>query len=97
MEDFVIQRIRSVIKSERVSISALSKMINMPQVTLNRQVSGESAMSLETFVAIMNYFPKVSLDWVIRGEGDMMNDMSSPSRGKFVVYVDEDGYLKLKR
>lgn len=100
MEEVVIQRIRSIIKSERISISALSKMIDMPQATLNRQISGESAMTLDTFISIMNCFPKVSLAWVLRGDGamtkgeDKANDTHTEK--KFVVYVDENGFLKLK-
>lgn len=100
MEKLVIQRIRSIIKSERISISALSKMIDMPQATLNRQISGESAMTLDTFISIMNCFPKVSLDWVLRGDGIMINGEDKANGNytekKFVVCVDKDGYLKLE-
>lgn len=100
MEEVVIQRIRSIIKSERISISALSKMIDMPQATLNRQISGESAMTLDTFISIMNCFPKVSLAWVLRGDGAMTKE-EGKSNGrcderKFVVCVDKNGFLKLE-
>lgn len=100
MEEIVIQRIRSIIKSERISISALSKMIDMPQATLNRQISGESAMTLETFISIMNCFPKVSLSWVLRGEGTIINGedkTNGKTERKFVVCVDGNGYLKLEK
>lgn len=100
MEDVIIQRIRSIIKSERISISALSKMIDMPQATLNRQISGESAMTLDTFISIMNCFPKVSLAWVLRGDGAMTKEEGKANgrcdERKFVVCVDKDGFLKLK-
>lgn len=98
MEDVVLQRIRSIIKQKRISINALSGMIGMPQVTLNRQMSGESSMTLDTFVSIMNKFPEVPLDWVIRGEGNMMkeNCVHEEETREFVVYVDENGFLKLK-
>ena len=99
MENSVIQRIRSIIKSERISISSLSKMIDVPQPTLNRQVSGESSMTLDVFVSIMNCFPKISLDWVLRGEGNMLKGTSSAncSEKEFVVCVDDEGFLKIKR
>lgn len=100
MKEVVIQRIRSIIKSERISISALSKMIDMPQATLNRQISGESAMTLDTFISIMNCFPKVSLTWVLRGEGIMINGEDKANgrcdKRKFVVCVDKNGFLKLE-
>ena len=98
MESTVNNRIRSILKRERLSILALSKMINMQQVTLNRQISGESSMTLETFISIMNCFPKVSLDWVLRGEGEMMKGgETTETRQELVIYVEEDGTLKLKR
>ena len=98
MENSVIQRIRCIIKSERISISSLSKMIDVPQPTLHRQVSGESSMTLDVFVSIMNCFPKVSLDWVLRGKGEMLNNSISNSIEKeFVIRVDNEGYLKIKR
>lgn len=100
MEEVVIQRIRSIIKSERISISALSKMIDMPQATLNRQISGESAMTLDTFISIMNCFPKVSLSWVLRGDGAMTKEEDKANvrcdERKFVVCVDKNGFLKLE-
>ena len=84
---------------ERLSILALSKMINIPNVTLNRQISGESSMTLDTFISIMEKFPDISLDWVIRGEGSMSKAENSPrlEAKEFVIYVEEDGTLKLKR
>lgn len=99
MESTVNNRIRSILKRERLSILALSKMINMQQVTLNRQISGESSMTLETFISIMNCFPKVSLDWILRGEGEMIKGSNSTgtTNSEFVVYADENGFLKLKR
>ena len=99
MENSVVQRIRIILKQKRMSINSLSGIIGMQQVTLNRQVSGESSMTLDTFVLIMNEFPDVSLDWVIRGEGDMVKKKfyENASEKEFVVCVDENGFLKLKR
>lgn len=100
MENSVIQRIRSIIKSERISISSLSKMINVPQPTLNRQVSGESSMTLDVFMSIMNCFPKVSLDWVLRGEGAMIKGESVsdglPKSFDAKIEIGDDGCLKIK-
>lgn len=97
MEEVVIQRIRSIIKSERISISALSKMIDMPQATLNRQISGESAMTLDTFISIMNCFPKVSLTWVLRGDGEMMKGTNYiPKSFDAKIEIDNEGCLKIK-
>lgn len=46
MESLVAQRIKSVFESKPISISAFSKMIGMQQVTCNRQIRGDQAVSL---------------------------------------------------
>lgn len=75
-------------------------MIDMPQATLNRQISGESAMTLGTFISIMNCFPKVSLAWVLRGDGAMIKEEGEANgkcnERKFVVCVDKNGFLRLE-
>ena len=46
MEITVCQRIKSVLESKQISISAFSKMIGMQQVTCNRQIRGDQSVSL---------------------------------------------------
>lgn len=46
MESVINQRIKSVLEDRQISISAFSKMIGMQQVTCNRQIRGDQAVSL---------------------------------------------------
>lgn len=68
MEDTVLQRIKSLINSEGISITSLSKSIGIPQPTLNRQINGESSMNLITINSLLNYYKDVSAEWIMRGE-----------------------------
>jgi len=100
MKEVVLQRIASVLANKKMSITALSKLISVPQPTLNRQISGESAMTLDILYSILNYFTDVSAEWLLRGEGEMIKGdvvvKEKPAANKFVVYVDENGFLKMK-
>ena len=86
-----------------LSITALSKRIGIAQQTLNRQIVGENAMSLTTVEAILSCFPEISAEWLLRGDGSMFKNENaiksneSFSEKEFVVIVDENGFLKLKK
>lgn len=98
MENAVIQRLKKVIEQKRLSVTALGKTIGIHPSTLNRQFNGESAMTLGTVDAFLQYFNDISAEWLLRGEGEMIKGHSSSlSEKEFVVYVTEDGTLKIKR
>ena len=74
MERGINQRVRSMLKQKGISITALSKVINIPQATLNRQISGESSMTANVIESILTYFEDVSAEWLLRGKGKMLLD-----------------------
>ena len=71
MEEFVYQRIKEVIENNGVSITKLSSELGLSQTTLNRQVTGVSALSSSVIEAILTYFPNLSAEWLLRGKGEM--------------------------
>lgn len=99
METAVIQRFKKVIEERHLSVTALGKLIGVHPSTLNRQFNGESAMTLSTIDAFLQYFGNVSAEWLLRGDGEMMKGEfhANTSEKEFVVCVDENGFLKLKQ
>lgn len=98
METTVIQRFKKVIEERHLSVTALGKLIGVHPSTLNRQFNGESAMTLSTIDAFLQYFGDVSAEWLLRGDGGMMKGAESARAGQeLVIYVEKDGTLKLKR
>ena len=94
----MIQRLKKVIEQRHLSVTALGKLIGVHPSTLNRQFNGESAMTLSTIDAFLQYFGEVSAEWLLRGEGEMMKGVESVKAcQELVIYVEEDGTLKLKR
>ena len=68
MESFVAQRIKSVLESKQISIAAFSKMIGMQQVTCNRQLRGDQAVSLGLIEGFLKEFDEISAEWLFRGK-----------------------------
>lgn len=71
MESIVNQRIKSVLEDRQISISAFSKMIGMQQVTCNRQIRGDQAVSLGLIEGFLEKFDDISAEWLLRGVGSM--------------------------
>ena len=68
MESVVNQRIKSVLESKQISIAAFSKMIGMQQVTCNRQLRGDQAVSLGLIEGFLKEFDEISAEWLFRGK-----------------------------
>ncbi len=77
MESLVAQRIRSVLESKQISIAAFSKMIGMQQVTCNRQLRGDQAVSLGLIEGFLKEFDQISAEWLFRGKGNRVVEDSS--------------------
>ena len=54
-----------------MSITALSKAINVPQPTLNRQINTDAPITLSNILLILSLFSDISAEWLLRGEGSM--------------------------
>lgn len=67
MESLVAQRIKSVLEAKQISISAFSKMIGMQQVTCNRQLRGDKAVSLGLIEGFLDESDEISAEWLLRG------------------------------
>lgn len=71
MEVTIYQRIMSILENKQLSVNALSKMVNMSQTTLNTQLKGERTLSANVVAKVLETFPEVSSEWVMRGVGSM--------------------------
>lgn len=69
MEHIVAQRIKSVLEDNQMSIAAFAKKIGMQQVTCNRQIRGDQAVSLGLIEGFLKEFDNISAEWLLRGNG----------------------------
>lgn len=85
------QRIKSVLESKQISIAAFAKMIGMQQVTCNRQIRGDQAVSLGLIEGFLEKFEEISAEWLLRGKGSKV--VEEPS---FLVAEPEPEYREVK-
>jgi plasmid maintenance system antidote protein VapI len=78
MEDSVFERFILLYKQRCKSVTEFSKIIGVPQTTLNSQINGSRSLSLESVIAVLKSFPEVSSEWLLRGDGDMTAHVSVP-------------------
>ena len=97
MESSVLQRVKEIMDVYNISVTALSKKINVAQTTLNRQIQGEGVISLTTICLILDYFKDISAEWLLRGEGEMIKGVNCmPKSFNARIEIDDDGNLKIK-
>ena len=72
MEDSVTQRVREFLESIHLTVNGLSRVINIGQPTLSKQMKeGGCGVSLTTIVLLLEAYPDLSAEWLLRGEGGM--------------------------
>ena len=68
----ITQRLKDVIAFSGLSLRAFAIKCCISQTTLDKQVKGLRAVSLETISSILYAFPEISAEWFLRGEGEML-------------------------
>lgn len=74
----IIQRIKALIVYEfgERGENAFAKKIGIPQVSLNNYTRGRRKLRLEVIEAVIQAFPNISAEWLLRGEGSMIRETS---------------------
>lgn len=77
MEATIYQRVKCVLEDKSISVNALSKQINVAQATLNPQLRGDRTLAANIVEKILNAFPDVSAEWLMRGVGAMYSNQDT--------------------
>lgn len=67
----VIDRVIIILDDKKLSRTAFSKLIGMPQTTVNNYILGIRSISFEFVEKILEAFPDISAEWLMRGKGNM--------------------------
>lgn len=81
-------RVRQVFDQLKVSANELQRITGISHSTISSQVTGKSKMVAATIMAILENYPIVSAEWLMRGTGKMI--LSSTE----VVAMDKQGISK---
>ncbi len=90
MEEDVKRRIREVLAEYQSNPTQLSKQFGVNQKTLNSQINDTTTLSVSTILLILDAFPEVSAEWLLRGVGEMNgqtenNNKVSPEDAELVA------------
>lgn len=72
MEDIIRQRIIAIFQEKKTNPTRFSGEDKAMQKRLSRQLNGGSSITSETILGILNTFPDVSAEWLLRGKGEML-------------------------
>lgn len=94
MEEEVKIRIREILKEFSSNPTQLSKQFGVNQKTLNSQINDTTTLSVSTILLILNAFPEVSAEWLLRGNGEMK---FSSDKNKSAIAQDDAELVALSR
>lgn len=69
--DAVRNRINDVLKEKGLTENAVAAGVSAVQSRLNSQLSHGGKITLDTILRILDACPEVSLEWLLRGSGEM--------------------------
>lgn len=66
-----LQRVKQIIEKQGISVSKFAEKVDVGQTTLNNQLLEKRALSIDVVNKILNAFPGLSAEWLLRGKGPM--------------------------
>ena len=72
MELTIYERVKKIMEYKKVSANALSKLLGMPQTTVNNYIKGSRGISFELIEGLAKLYPDISYEWLLTGEGQML-------------------------
>lgn len=81
------ERIKSLIAQLGLSTRNFAINCGLRQNTLSNQLNGVRELSLATVMAIINSYPELSLDWLMKGQGQMFKKTDDSLSSEAVLRV----------
>lgn len=89
----MVSRIKKIIEDYDTSVRAFAIACGINQTTLDRQIKGKMAVSIDTVGKILSSNPNISAEWFMRGAGPMYNseisNQSSERLSKLISTIGE--------
>lgn len=73
----LVQRVKSIISAKNLTASRFADHIGVPRSTISHILSGRNNPSLELIQKILDHFPEVRTEWLVRGKGPMTTGIQS--------------------
>lgn len=93
MENSVRERIIDVFAAEGTNPTRFSKEDKAMQKRLSRQLNGGASITFETISSILDAYPHISAEWLLRGEGEMYKTENENKNNS----IDESQFVSMKK
>lgn len=71
MESAIKQRIQAVLQRFDSNPTQFAKAFNLNQKTVHNQINANTQLSASIILLILEYYPTISAEWLLRGKGEM--------------------------
>lgn len=72
MKESIKERILKIFEYKGLNANSASRVLDIPQRTINRQVNENGKVGLELVNSLLNNFSDISPAWLLLGEGNML-------------------------
>lgn len=79
----MVDRIQKIIKYKKLTPSRFADEIGVPRSTISHIISGRNNPSLEFLQKVLDTYPDIKTEWLVRGEGTMVRQSGT-------LFQDED-------
>jgi len=91
----MVSRIKKIIEDYDTSVRAFAIACGINQTTLDRQIKGKMAVSIDTVNKILSTNPNISAEWFMRGAGPMYNsEISNQSNDRLSKLISTIGEMQ---
>lgn len=91
MENDVRKRIQEILSKEKTTVNFLATSSGKNQAKLRNQIMVSTAISLDTILLVLERFPHISAEWLLRGNGDML--ISQPQHETHTRDIRDDSEI----
>lgn len=77
----MIERIRQLLNDQELTAAAFADKLGVPRSTISHILSGRNKPSLEMVYKILDSFPDLRTEWLVRGQGLMYTYHTTPRQG----------------
>lgn len=88
MDKVVVQRVKDFMSANKYNIREFAKVLNMHETTLSCKLGGTRALDIITLCNILNAFPDLSAEWLLRGEGNMYKSKNREQPQSRMSFID---------
>ncbi len=83
-------RFTKILEYSGFTASEFADEIDVQRSSISHIISGRNKPSLEFIVKIKNRFPEISWDWIILGQGEMLQNDSALSTSESKINLEEE-------